>query len=56
MQAGTPRFGSTGLSNIGKGAILLLDLPIMVGSVPVEVLTIRTADAQSTRDPLETLP
>lgn len=31
MQAGTPRFGSTGLSNIGKGAILLLDLPISVG-------------------------
>ena len=30
MQAGTPRFGSTGLSNIGKGAILLLDLPITV--------------------------
>jgi hypothetical protein len=31
MQAGTPLFGSTGLSNIGKGAILLLDLPITVG-------------------------
>jgi len=49
MQDGTPRFGSIGISNLGKGAILLLDLPITVGCTG-RVLTIRTAAGQNRKE------